>query len=89
MDREEFVLNVLIADANDFVAGNERGDDCGSAFLLQLEAGFLLARSRCNKRIDSFLEFRGDQMFSVFGAVDRVDIIVGIGMAHLLSLIHI
>ena len=43
---------------------------------------FTLARSRCNKRIDSFFEFRGDQIFSVFGAVDRVDIIVGIGMAH-------
>jgi hypothetical protein len=43
---------------------------------------FLLARNRCNKRIDSFLEFRWDQIFSVFGAVDRVDIIIGIGMAH-------
>jgi hypothetical protein len=30
---------------------------------------FTLARRRCNKRIDSFLEFRGDQIFSVFGAV--------------------
>ena len=43
---------------------------------------FTLARGRCNSRIGSFLEFRGDQIFSVFGAVDRVDIIVGIGMAH-------
>jgi len=76
MNREEFVLKAVIADANDIVAASKRGDGCGSA----------LARSRCNKRIDSFLEFRGDQIFSVFGAVDRVDIvdiIVGIGMAHL------
>ena len=43
---------------------------------------FMPACDRCNKRIESFLEFHWDQIFSVLGAVDRVDIIVGIGMAH-------
>jgi hypothetical protein len=37
---------------------------------------------RCDKRIDSFLEFGRNQVFSVFGAIDRVDIVVGVGMAR-------
>src|SRR5580704_443105 len=35
-----------------------------------------------NKRIKTFLEFRWDQIPSVFGTVDGVDTVVGIGMAH-------
>ena len=43
---------------------------------------FMLTRNRCDERIASFLKFRRDQIFSILGAVDHVDIIVGIGMAH-------
>jgi hypothetical protein len=42
----------------------------------------MFAGDRCNKRINSLLQFDRDQIFSVSGAVDRVDVIVGIGMAH-------
>jgi hypothetical protein len=35
MNREEFVLNVFIADASEIVAGTQREDGCGSAFLRQ------------------------------------------------------
>ena len=42
----------------------------------------MFARDRSHERIESFLELRWDQIFSVFDTVDRVDVIVGIGMAH-------
>ena len=44
---------------------------------------FMPERDRRNKRIETFLEFRWDQILYVLGAVDRLDIIVGKGMAHL------
>jgi hypothetical protein len=42
----------------------------------------MLTRDRCDERIESLLKFRRDQVFSILGAVDHMDIIVGIGMAH-------
>ncbi len=45
-------------------------------------SGILCSRDRSNERIESFLELRWDQIFSAFDAIDRVDVIVGIGMAH-------
>ena len=43
---------------------------------------FMLACDGCNERIEPFLEFGRDEILSIFGAVDRVDVILGIGMAH-------
>jgi hypothetical protein len=43
---------------------------------------FVLAREGCNERIEPFLEFGRDEILSIFGAEDRVDVILGIGMAH-------
>ena len=46
------------------------------------ERDLMFTRDRSDKGIESFLEFRWDQVFSVFYAVDGVDVIVGIGMTH-------
>ena len=43
---------------------------------------FMLACDGCNERIEPFLEFGRDEILSIFGAVDHVDVILGIGMAH-------
>ena len=32
--------------------------------------------------MEPFLEVGGDEILSIFGAVDRVDVILGIGVAH-------
>jgi hypothetical protein len=40
MNRDEFALKVLIADANEMLQAAEREDGCGWAFLPQPEAGF-------------------------------------------------
>jgi hypothetical protein len=40
---------------------------------------FVLAREGCNERIEPFLEFGRDEILSIFGAEDRVDVILGIG----------
>ena len=45
----------------------------------------MLTRNRSDKRIESILEFRCDEILSVFGTVDCVYVIVGIGMAHALQ----
>jgi hypothetical protein len=42
---------------------------------------FMLAGDGCNERIEPFLELGRDEILSIFGAVDRVDVILGIGMA--------
>jgi len=43
---------------------------------------FMLTRNRCNERLEPFLKFRRDQILSILGAIDHVNIIVGIRMAH-------
>ena len=43
---------------------------------------FVFMRDRCDERMSRFLKFRCDQVSSVLGAIDRVDIIIGIRMAH-------
>jgi hypothetical protein len=40
------------------------------------------ARDRRNKGIEAFLKFRWNQIASVFGAIDDVNIIVGVRMTH-------
>ena len=42
-------------------------------------------RFKGEERIESLLEFRWDEILPVFGAINRVHVIVAIGMAHVLQ----
>jgi hypothetical protein len=81
MNREELVLKRLIADYR--CRQQEEKMAVVRHSSRSKKRDFMPERDRRNKRIETFLEFRRDQILSVLGAVNRVDIIVGKGMAHL------
>ena len=82
MNRDEFVLKVLIADANEIVAGSRKRRWVVGHSSRSQKRDFMVACDGCNERIEPFLEFGRDEILSIFGAVDHVDVILGIGMAH-------
>src|SRR6202042_2403523 len=83
MNRDEFALKVLIADANEIVAGSRKRRWVWVRHSSRSQKrDLMLACDGCNERIEPFLEFGRDEILSIFGALDRVDVILRIGMAH-------
>jgi len=42
----------------------------------------MIVRDRCKKCVEPFLQLRPDQSLSILGAVDRMNVVLAIGMTH-------